>query len=121
MPTASMYLLDSILSEDERNCVNIMHDPNANTFAFVVEEQPNPAVADAADLETRRAMLIGEVELKAIMALGVCQTVDEATACRGALTSTVAQSARLRIKELGGDVDEATSKLDEFSLTHPEH
>lgn len=115
-----MYLLDSILSEDERSCVNIMHDPDANTFALVVEERPDPAVADAADLETRRAALIGEVELKAMMALGTCQTVDEATACWGALTSTISQSARLRIKELGGDVDEATAKLDRFFLTHPE-
>ena len=119
-PTLTMYLLDGIVSEDERSCVNIMHDPDANTFALVVEERPDPAVADAADLETRRATLIGDVELKAMMALGTCQTVDEATACWGALASTVSQSARLRIKELGGDVDEAAAKLDEFFLTHPD-
>lgn len=119
-PTPSMYLLDGIVSEDERSCVNIMHDEASNTFALVVEERPDPALVKSAQLETRRAALIEETELKTAMAFGACDTVDEVTACWAALSSALSQSARLRIAELGGNVDEVTAKLESFFLTHPE-
>ncbi len=117
-PSPSMYLLDGVVSKDERTCVNIMHDAEANTFARVVEERPDPKLVRAAELEMRRVDLIQQVELKAMLAFSACETAEEATACWGALASTVSQSARLRIKELGGDVDEASSKLETFFLTH---
>lgn len=119
-PTPSMYLLDGIASEDERTSVNIMYDEATNTFALVVEERPDPELVKAAELETRRAALIQEVELKAMMTLGACQTVDDAAACWAALSSTISQSARLRVRELGGDVDEVTARLDNFFLTNPD-
>ena len=119
-PTPSMYLLDGIVSEDERTCVNIMFDDATNTFALVVEETPTPEQRKAAEHAKQREALIQEVELKAMMVLGACDTVDDAAACWAALASTVSQSARLRIKELGGDVDEVTAKLDNFFLTNPD-
>lgn len=119
-PTPSMYLLDAVISEGERSCVNIMYDAEANVFALVVEERPDPELVKAAELETRRADLIQQVELKATMAFGTCKTVEDAAACWASLSSTVSQSARLRIKGLGGDVDAVTAKLDGFFLTHPE-
>lgn len=119
-PTPSMYLLDCIVTADGQSSVNIMYDEASNTFALTSEAHDKTAIADEAELETRRAALIGEVELKAMMALGACITVEEAAACWAALSSSVSQSARLRVKELGGDPDAVAERLDAFFLTHPE-
>ena len=119
-PTESMYRLDAIDSVDGQTSINIMYDEMSNVFVLVVEERQDSTMVEAAELETRRIMLIGAVELKAMMAFGMCKTVDDTAACWAALTSTISQSARLHIKELGGDVDEVTIKLDRFFLNHPE-
>lgn len=116
--TPSMYELDAIVDDDGRASVVIMYDEAENVFALVEPELPTP-LADAAEDDMRMSELIQQVELKTMVAFGACQTVDDATACWAALSSTVSQSARLRIKELGGDVDEVAAKLDEFFLEHP--
>lgn len=119
LATPSMYELDAIVDDDGRASVVIMYDEAKNVFALV-EPEPPTSLADEAEDDLRRSELIQQVELKAAMAFGACQTVDDATACWAALSSTVSQSARLRIKELGGDIDEVAAKLDAFFLAHPE-
>lgn len=64
--------------------------------------------------------LIRDAESKSMMAFGACRTVADAAACWAALSSTVGQSARLRIAELGGNADDVALRLDEFFLEHPE-
>ncbi len=63
------------------------------------------------------AVQVAEVSiLKAFMRT---DTAEDATAMWMALSKSVDDSARIRITELGGDVDAARAALDRFSLQNP--
>lgn len=109
----SMYLLDAIESDDGKSSVKIMFDESSCTFALV------PEYVDVSPT-TLKASLIREIEMKASMLFSSCEEITDAASCWAALDSTVSQFARMRIKELGGDVDEVTASLERFFLTHPE-
>ena len=125
--TEGMYELDGIVV-DEKSCdvvnVLIMYDENADRFALVDETRSDleekAALARKAELETKRAALLQEIELKAMMAFRTCEDEDDAAATWAAIDSTTAQSARLRIAEVGGDVDAVKQSIDSFFLEHPE-
>ena len=125
--TEGMYELDGIVV-DEKSCdvvnVLIMYDENADRFALVDETRSDleekAALARKAELETKRAALLQEIELKAMMAFRTCEDEDDAAATWAAIDSTTAQAARLRIAEVGGDVDAVKQSIDSFFLEHPE-
>ncbi|GEM_PF-3820004 len=58
-------------------------------------------------------------ELSILKAFMQTDTAEDATAMWMALSKSVDDSARIRIKELGGDVDAARAALDAFSLQNP--
>ena len=58
-------------------------------------------------------------ELSILQAFMQTDTAEDATAMWMALSKSVDDSARIRIKELGGDVDAARAALDAFSLQNP--
>lgn len=65
--------------------------------------------------------LIEDIELKVFMLFYESCDVTEITCSWAAMTSTVSQSARNRITELGGDVDAVMKSIDDFFLfEHPE-
>lgn len=125
--TESMYELDGIVV-DEKGCdvvnVLIMYDEETDRFALVDETRSDleekAALARKAELETKRAALLQEIELKVMMAFFTCEDEDDAAATWAAIDSTTAQSARLRIAEIGGDVDAVKQSIDRFFLEHPE-
>lgn len=125
--TDGMYELDGIII-DESDCdvvnVLIMYDEATDRFALVDETRSDleekGALARKAELETKRAALLQEIELKVMMAFCTCESEDDAAATWAAIDSTTAQSARLRIAEIGGDVDAVKQGIDRFFLEHPE-
>lgn len=125
--TEGMYELDGIVV-DEKGCdvvsVLIMYDEETDRFALVDETRSDleekAALARKAELETKRAALLQEIELKVMMAFFTCEDEDDAAATWAAIDSTTAQSARLRIAEIGGDVDAVKQSIDRFFLEHPE-
>lgn len=65
--------------------------------------------------------LIEEIELRAFVLFCESKDVVEAGAAWAAISSTVAQSAKNRIKELGGNVDAVVKAIDKFFFyEHPE-
>lgn len=120
LPTETMYELDAVVGEDGQVAVTIMYDESTNEYALVEARYEDIAIANTIELEARRADFIHKIELKTMMAFGTCQTAEDAAACWAALDSTISQTARLRIKELGGDPDIIVEKLDRFFLTHPD-
>jgi hypothetical protein len=125
--TEGMHELDGIVV-DEKGCdvvnVLIMYDEETDRFALVDETRSDleekAALARKAELETKRAALLQEIELKVMMAFFTCEDEDDAAATWAAIDSTTAQSARLRIAEIGGDIDAVKQSIDRFFLEHPE-
>lgn len=125
--TEGMYELDGIII-DENDCdvvsVLIMYDEETDRFALVDETRGDldekATLARKAELETKRAALLQEIELKVMMAFRTCEDENDAAATWAAIDSTTAQSARLRIAEIGGDVDAVKQSIDRFFLEHPE-
>jgi hypothetical protein len=122
-----MYELDGIIIDDgecDVACVIIMYDEATDQYALVNEMRRDPeereTVAEAAERETRRAALLQEIQLKAMMALDTCQSGDDVAATWAAIDSIVAQSVRMRVGELGEDVDAVRQDVDRFFLKHPE-
>jgi len=69
------------------------------------------------------AKALQDVELKAMMAFGLADSIADATATMAAIYSTAKQSFRLRVAELGGaseDVDKAMQSLEAFFMENPE-
>ena len=69
------------------------------------------------------AKALQDVEIKAMMAFGQADSIDDAIATMAAIYSTARQSFRLRIEELGGtseDIDRAMQALEKFFMEHPE-
>ena len=125
--TEGMYELDGIVvGENDCDVVNvlIMYDEETDRFALVDETrgdlEEKAALARKAEMETKRAALLQEIELKIMMAFHTCEEEDEAAAIWASIDSTTAQSARLRIAEIGGDVDAVKQSIDRFFLVHPE-
>lgn len=125
--TEGMHELDGIVV-DEKGCdvvnVLIMYDEETDRFALVDETRSDleekAALARKAELETKRAALLQEIEPKVMMAFFTCEDEDDAAATWAAIDSTTAQSARLRIAEIGGDIDAVKQSIDRFFLEHPE-
>ena len=65
------------------------------------------------------ARAIQEAEVAILKAFMQTNAAEDATAMWMALSKSVDDSARIRIKELGGDVDAARAALDAFSLQNP--
>lgn len=65
------------------------------------------------------ARAIQEAEVAILKAFEKTGTAEDATAMWMALSKSVDDSARIRITELGGDVDAARAALDRFSLQNP--
>ena len=65
------------------------------------------------------ARAIQEAEVAVLKAFMQTDTAEDATALWMALSKSVDDSARIRITELGGDVDAARAALDRFSLPNP--
>lgn len=65
------------------------------------------------------ARAIQEAEFAVLKAFMQTDTAEDATALWMALSKSVDDSARIRITELGGDVDAARAALDRFSLHNP--
>jgi len=65
------------------------------------------------------ARAIQEAEVAVLKAFMQVDTAEDATALWMALSKSVDDSARIRITELGGDVDAARAALDTFSLQNP--
>ena len=65
------------------------------------------------------ARAIQEAEAAMLKAFTKTDTAEDATAMWMALSKSVDDSARIRIAELGGDVDAARAALDRFSLQNP--
>lgn len=125
--TDGMYELDGIIvGEMDCDVVNvlIMYDEKTNRFALVDETrgdlEEKAALARAAELETKRAALLQEIELKVMMAFSTCEDENETAATWAAIDSTTSQSARLRLAEIGGDVDAVKQSINRFFLEHPE-
>lgn len=122
-----MYELEGILIDDKDcdvACVSIMFDEAGNRYALVEEPRRDSgqmeAVATSAERVTTRAALLEEIDLKIMMAFGMCDDADEAAATWAAIDSSAAQSARMRVEELGGDVDSVMQSVHSFFLEHPE-
>lgn len=62
---------------------------------------------------------IQAAEVAILKAFEKTDTAEDATAMWMALSRSVDDSARIRITELGGDVDAARVALDRFSLQNP--
>ena len=72
---------------------------------------------------TQTAKALQDVELKTMMAFGQADSIDDAIATMAAVYSTVRQSFRLRVEELGGtseDIDRAMQSLEKFFMEYPE-
>ena len=54
-----------------------------------------------------------------MMALDTCQSGDDVAATWAAIDSIVAQSVRMRVGELGEDVDAVRQDVDRFSWSTP--
>lgn len=122
-----MYELEGILIGDEDcdvACVSIMFDEAGNRYVLVEEPRRSDGQMDVvtigAERITARAALLEEIDLKIMMAFGMCDVADEAAATWAAIDSSAAQSARMRVEELGGDVDSVMQSVHSFFLEHPE-
>lgn len=65
------------------------------------------------------ASAIQDAEVSILKAFMQTDAAEDATALWLALSKSVDDSERIRIKELGGDVDAARAALDTFSLQNP--
>jgi hypothetical protein len=122
-PTASMYEFDAICIDDETcpiGSVSIMHDSDADTFALVERPRPNAALIHEAEKEMRIGDLLQQIELKAMMLSMACETQEELSAAWAAVTATTSSSMRIRLHEIGGNVDEAMRAVDHFLLVNPQ-
>ena len=63
---------------------------------------------------------VNALELDVFMLMMEAQDVADAGALWATVCSIAAQSARIRIQELGGDVDKVREAIDKFFLEHPE-
>lgn len=70
--------------------------------------------------ESRMENLINEIDLKVFMLMMESQDVIETGSAWAAICSTTTQSARLRMQDLGGDIDKVRESIDGFFLEHPE-
>ena len=122
-PTKGMYEFDAIIIDDE-DCdvseIAIMYDDDTERYALVERPRPNAALIYEAEKEMRIGDLLQQVELKAMMLSMVCETEDEIAAAWAAVDSTSSQSFRIRLHEIGGDVDAVMHKIERFLLTNPQ-
>jgi hypothetical protein len=109
---------------DDENCdvaeIAIMHDFDNDWYALVERSRPNTALIHEAKKEMRIGDLLQQIELKVMMLSMACETENEITAAWAAVTATVSSSMRIRLHEVGGDVDVAMRTIDHFLLTNPQ-
>lgn len=118
-----MYEFDAICIDDETcevSSVSIMHDPRADTFALASNVRVDKTLVEEAEHELRVADLLGQIELKVVILMQISRTEAEVAFAWAAISSTAAQSARLRLYDIDGDVDKVRKAIDEFFLENPE-
>lgn len=122
-PTKDMYEFDAIVIDDE-SCnvaeIAIMHDFDNDWYALVERPRPNAALIHEAEKEMRIGDLLQQIELKVMMLSMACETQDEIAAAWAAVTATASSSMRIRLHEVGGNVDEVMQQVDRFLLTNPQ-
>lgn len=62
---------------------------------------------------------VREAEIAICKALLRCDSIDDVAAVWVALSKSMDDSARIRIEELGGNVERVRAALDSFSLYNP--
>ena len=120
--SAGMYEFDAIDvldPESEVSAISIMHNEAANRFALVECLRDAPAVLRQAERELATADMLAKMELRVMMLVQHCETEDEIAPSQAAVAAAAAQSARLRLREIGGDVDRVKQKVDRFFLVNP--
>ena len=122
-PTEDMYEFDAIIIDDE-DCdvaeIAIMYDDETERYALVERPRVNAILIHEAEKEMRIGDLLQQIELKVMMLSMTCETQDELAAAWAAVTATASASMRMRLHEIGGDVDEAMRTVDHFLLTNPQ-
>lgn len=122
-PTKDMYEFDAIVIDDE-DCdvaeIAVMHDFDNDWYALVERPRPNAALIHEAEKEMHIGDLLQQVELKVMMLSMTCETEDELAAAWAAITSTASQSMRIRLHEIGSNVDKVMQQVDQFLLTNPQ-
>lgn len=108
-PTEGMYEFDAITIDGEQ-CdvaeIAIMHDYDRDWYALVERPRPNAALVQEAEKEMRIGDLLQQIELKVMMLSMACETEDEFAAAWAAVSATASQSMRIRLREIGADVDD---------------
>ena len=121
-PTEGMYEFDAIVIDDEQ-CevaeIAIMHDFDNDWYALVERPRVNAALIREAEKEMRIGDLLQQIELKVTMLSMQCESEDEVASAWAAVTATASQSMRMRLHEIGADVDSAMGKVDHFLLINP--
>lgn len=121
--TKGMYEFDAVIIDDEE-CeiaeVAIMHDYEANVYALVERIRPDEELIREAEREMRVGDLLQQIELKVMMLSMLCDTEDGLAAAWAAVDATASQSFRLRLREMGADVDAVMRKVDRFMLFNPQ-
>lgn len=122
-PAEGMYEFDAIVIDDE-DCnvaeIAIMYDDDTERYALVERPRPNAALIHEAEKEMRIGDLLQQIELKAMMLSMACETQEELSAVWAAVTATTSSSMRIRLHEIGGNVDEAMRAVDHFLLVNPQ-
>lgn len=122
-PTKGSYEFDAIIIDDAE-CgiaeVAIMHDYEANVYALVERIRPDEELIREAEREMRIGDLLQQIELKVMMLSMQCETEDALAVAWAAVDSTASQSFRIRLHEIGADVDAVMRKVDHFMLTNPQ-
>ena len=118
-----MYEFDAIVIDDEE-CdvaeIAIMYDDDTERYALVERPRSNAALIREAEKEMRIGDLLQQIELKVMMLSMACETEEELAAAWAAVTATASSSMRIRLHEVGGDVDRVVQQVDRFLLTNPQ-
>lgn len=120
-PTKGMCEFDAIVIDDEECDVAeivIMYDDDTERYALVERPRPNAALIREAEKEMRIGDLLQQIELKVMMLSMACETEEELAAAWAAVTATASSSMRIRLHEVGGDVDRVVQQVDRFLLTN---
>ena len=120
--TPSMYLFDAIDVLDESSdvsAVRIMFDESAYTYALTEELRSVPQIMRQAEHELSMADLVSKMELRVMMLMQNCDSDNEVAAAWAAVTAAASQSARIRLQEIGGDVDKVMAEVDQYFLLNP--
>ena len=97
------------ISDHAMNIAEVAQKMNENKVRFSPEAEKEMRIGD----------LLQQIELKVAMLSMQCESEDEVASAWAAVTATASQSMRIRLHEIGADVDAAMGKVDHFLLTNP--